>query len=113
MSNFFQHKFIFFFSLAALFFFTGGFLWALLALHGLHGGPLILHFNDMAGITAIGGWDMFFFMGILGMLIAVINAAIAFELEPRSRFLARFIAVLTLAFSVLLFFGFVAIIRVN
>ncbi|MDE2019236.1 MAG: hypothetical protein KGJ13_02710 [Patescibacteria group bacterium] len=97
----------------SLFFSLGGFLWAVLALRGLGGGPFVLHFNDMLGITMIGGWDTILFMGILGIFVVVFNTAIAFEFESRSRFLARFLVALTLVLSVLLFIGFASIIGVN
>jgi hypothetical protein len=103
-------------SAAALAFVLGGFIWALAELgsRGLQGGgPLILHFNDIVGITEIGMRGTFAFAGIFAAFAVVINFMIALELDARDRVLGKMIAALTLAAAVLLFIGCAAIINVN
>jgi hypothetical protein len=112
MSVILKYKFIFGLSLASLLFTLGGFVWALIALRGA-GSSIVLHFNDIAGITSIGGFGLVEFMGIFGILVVFVNGAIAFEFDRRDPFLGKLIAALTLLLSILLFIGFASIMRVN
>lgn len=75
--------------------------------------PLIIHFNDLEGITAVGTPTSLAFMAALGTAVVVINSLIALELEERDRFLGKLTAAVTLVFAVLLFIAFAAIINVN
>jgi hypothetical protein len=104
-------------SLASLAFAAGGFFWALGVLGDTFGGatsgPLILHFNDMQGITSIGSFGNILWMGVLGVAIVVINFFIALDLEARDNVLGKIVAVMTLAMAILLFLAFTAIIKVN
>lgn len=103
----------------ALTFVLGGCIWACAALAGISGNPLILHFNDLDGITQVGGLAVIIFMGIFGALVVLMNFAIALEFADRpsgsahGQFFAKFLAAITLAFAVLLFIAFAAIINVN
>lgn len=99
-------------SLASFALVAGGFFWMLGAL-GSARGPLILHFNDMQGITSIGTLGDLLWMGGIGIAIVVINFFIALDLEARNRVLGKIVAALTLAMAVLLFLAFAAIINVN
>jgi hypothetical protein len=108
-----KHKLISIFSAVALCFVLGGSLWAYFALSALGSGPVILHFNDIDGITSIGGLGVIIFMGIFGVLVTLMNFAIALEFEERDPFFGKFLASLTLVFAVLLFIAFVAILSVN
>jgi hypothetical protein len=100
-------------SLASFAFAVGGFFWALGALGGAASGPLILHFNDMQGITSIGSFGNILWMGALGIAIVVINFFIALDLEARDNVLGKIVAAMTLAMAILLFLAFAAIIKVN
>lgn len=105
-------------SLAAMCFAAGGWIWAYVALRHAagtagQGTPLILHFNDLSGITAVGGIGTITFMGILGVAVVTLNSLVALELSGRDRFLAKLAAVATLVFAALLFVAFAAIISVN
>ena len=102
-------------SLASLAFAAGGFFWALGALGGsdASSGPLILHFNDMQGITSIGRFGDLLWMGALGIAIVIINFFIALDLEVRDNGLGKIIAVTTLVMAILLFLAFAAIIKIN
>jgi hypothetical protein len=113
LQTFLKHKFVSGLSLFSLLFSMSGFIWAYRALGNAGGGSFVLHFNDISGITSIGGLGTIVFMGISGVLIVLVNGAIALEFESRDRFFGKLIAVLTLFFSVLLFIGFAAIISVN
>jgi hypothetical protein len=88
-------------------------LWAFAALEGTPSGPLILHFNDMNGITSIGSFGSIVAMGILGIVIVVIDFLVALDLEARDRVLGKIVAAMTLVMAVLLFLAFAAIIKVN
>lgn len=96
----------------SFFFVLAGFVWAMISL-GKMNEPFILHFDDLQGITAIGGRGLLVFMGIFGMVMVLINGSLAFELETRNGFLGKLIAVLTLILSGLLFIAFAAILSVN
>lgn len=100
-------------SLASFVLSAGGFFWALGALGGAASGPLILHFNDMAGITSIGSFGDILWMGVLGIAIVVINFFIALNLEARDNVLGKIVAAMTLVMAILLFLAFAAIIRIN
>lgn len=90
----------------------GGMLWAYFALRGISQ-PLILHFNDLAGITRIGDAASFLGVGIIGILGVAVNFVLAIELEARDRFFAKLLASATLFMAALLFISFTAIISVN
>lgn len=97
--------------IAAALVLTGG-IWAISALSGR--GPVIIHFNDLQGITASGGLGSIYFAAIIGVLAVILNGLLAFALEDRGLvFFGRLTAVLTLALAVLLFIAFTAIISVN
>ena len=100
-------------SLISFAFVTAGSLWAYFALRGVANGPLILHFDDLSGITAVGSSASITFMGLFGMVVVLMNFAIALELDARDRFLGKLTAAITLIFSILLFVAFIAIINVN
>ncbi len=108
-----RYRLVSLFSLASLALVAGGFFWAYGALLNVGAEPLILHFNDMDGITATGGFSNLLFMGILGALIVIVNFFIAIELEARDHFLGKVVASVTLILAVLLFLGFTAILNVN
>jgi hypothetical protein len=100
-------------SLASLAFAAGGFFWALNTLGGTMSGPVILHFNDMQGITHIGTFGDIILMGILGIVIVVVDFFVAIDLETRDNVLGKIVAVMTLVMAILLFVSFAAIINVN
>jgi hypothetical protein len=100
-------------SLASFLFVAGGFFWSYATLMNNVTGPLILHFNDMDGITSVGNFSNILFMGILGTFIVIMNFFIALELEARDRVLGKIIAMATLLMAILLFLGFAAILNVN
>jgi hypothetical protein len=106
------HKLVSILCACALAFVLGGMVWFVAAVHGVTG-PLILHFNDTAGVTQVGNLGVIFGIGFLAILMVVLNAAIALELAARDRFLGDFAAVTNLAFAVLLFIAAAAIISVN
>lgn len=91
----------------------GGAIWAIVAMLQTGTAPYILHFNDIDGITNVGGIGNIVLMGILGALIVWIDFLIALELEARDNVLGKIVAAVTLILAVLLFLGFVAILNVN
>lgn len=92
---------------------AGGWLWGQLVLGDITETPLILHFNDLSGITSVGSFGIITFMSVLGIAIVVMNFFIALELEARDKILGKLAAVITFAFALLLFIAFAAIINVN
>lgn len=100
------------FSISAAFI-IGGFVWAYVVLRSAGTSTLILHFDSVQGITMIGGPGFIVFVGAFGLLVGLMNFAIAREFTTRDRFLGKFIALMTLLFAVLLFIGFTAIINAN
>lgn len=100
-------------SLISLLFVLGGAIWDYASLLNSGSAPYILHFNDIDGITKVGGLENLVLMGILGVIIVLINFLIAIELESRDEILAKMVSVATLVVSILLFLSFIAILNVN
>ena len=98
--------------MASAAFVLGGFVWALAALQK-PSSLLALHFNDLQGITAVGGMGIVIFGGVFGIVVVLVNSGLALELEERNPFFGTLTAVLTLVFAVLLFIAFAAILSVN
>ncbi len=102
---------------AAIAFIAGGFGWALIALGafqvGLSGRPVILHFNELSGITRIGTAADLLAAGVFALVAAAAGIAVAFELDRRDRVLGKLAAAVVLAAAVLLFIACAAIISVN
>ncbi len=102
------------FTAAAFALVLGGMVWAIAVLAGTAAAnPLILHFDDLAGITHVGGTANLAILGVFGMVVVAVNTAIARELDGRNRIWSRFLTALTLVFAVLLFIAFAAIMNVN
>lgn len=93
-------------------FVLGGFVWSLISLEKVTG-PLVLHFNDLTGIAAVGNIGTIVFGGAFGMVVILVNGCLAVEFEERNPLFGKLIAVLTLVFAILLFIAFVAILSVN
>lgn len=91
---------------------AGGWLWAWIYLRKIEQ-TLILHFNDRAGINLVGEVGDLAGFGVLALIVVVINSILALALEDRGWFLGKLLAAATLAFAVLIFIGFAAIISVN
>jgi len=99
-------------SAASLAFVLGGSVWAYFALRGTST-PLVLHFNDISGISQIGGIGDLLWFGATGLVVVLVNFFVALELEARDWFWGKLLATATLVFALLLFIGFAAIISVN
>lgn len=97
----------------AIGFILGGCSWAYATLQATGGGPFILHFNDIEGITNVGGLDTIVLMGVFGTIAALADLVIALELAERDRRLATAVAAAALVFGILLFIAFTAILKVN
>lgn len=108
-----KHRIVSIQGLLAVAIVLGGFGWSYFALRGIPSGPFILHFNDVSGITRVGGTELFSFMGAFGVLVTLMNFFIALELDSRDRFFGKYLAFISLVFAVLLFIAFGAIISVN
>ncbi|HEX4103901.1 MAG TPA: hypothetical protein VHZ04_00250 [Candidatus Paceibacterota bacterium] len=113
MKKILRHKTVSLVSLGSFLLVAGGCAWAWVALRGVAGSPLILHFDDIGGITAVGGPGSLVFMGVLGIVVVLMNFAISLELEERNPLLGKIVAGVTFIFAALLFIAFAAIINVN
>ena len=87
-------------------------LWASFAMRG-SSGPLILHFDNISGITVIGNFVTLLLFGATGIIISVLNFFIALEFEARDWFWGKLMAAATLVLAFLIFVGFMSIIAVN
>jgi hypothetical protein len=97
---------------ASLAFVLGGTIWAYFVLRGTNT-PLIIHFNDISGISQTGGVTDLLWFGLTGVVVVAVNFFISLELEARDWFWGKLLAVATLLFALLIFIGFAAIISVN
>lgn len=75
--------------------------------------PLILHFDNYAGITQIGSLADLELVGLLGLVMIGVNFLIFRSLHERDPFLGKVTATWTCILAILLFLGFAAIISVN
>jgi hypothetical protein len=91
---------------------AGGWLRAWLYLRQVNQ-TLILHFNNVSGISLVGGVGDLAGFGVLALVVVGVNFILALALEERDWFLGKLLAAATLAFSILIFIGFAAIISVN
>jgi hypothetical protein len=93
-------------------FIVGGWFWTYIRMRGINQ-PLIIHFNNYAGITRIGNLTDLAAVGMLGLIIVLMNFLLALNLEERDWFLGKLLAATTLLMGILIFIGFAAIISVN
>lgn len=89
-----------------------GWIWAWVYLRRVEQ-PIILHFSSLSGIDLVGRAEELVAPAVLGMTVVGINFVLAMTLEERDWFLGKLLAGTTLAFAVLIFIGFAAIISVN
>ncbi|MBU6501122.1 MAG: hypothetical protein KGJ89_04530 [Patescibacteria group bacterium] len=89
-----------------------GFFWAYISLRQV-GWPIVVHFNNLAGINQIGGISELLYVGITGTVVVLVNSFISLELEERDGFWGKLLASATLLFGILIFIYFAAIISVN
>lgn len=108
-----QHRVVSGLCIASLAFVVGGFAWVYTAFSNAGVGPFILHFNDMNGVTQIGGLGSIVAIGIFSTLIVLMNFAVATVFDERDPFLGKFLAGVTLLLAVLLFIGCASIVGVN
>lgn len=114
LKNILRHRTVCATSLAAFLFVLGGAVWSRSILRPVSAlSPLIVHFNDLQGITAVGAPETLVFLAIFGMAVVIINFFIALALDDRDPFLGKLVAAVTLVFAVLLFIAYTAIIKVN
>lgn len=89
-----------------------GWLWAYFSLRSIPS-PYILRFVSDVGVTQLGDLEDIAAVGVVALIAVFLNFVLAFELETKSKFLAKLLAFSTLTFTVLIFIGFAAIISVN
>ena len=98
--------------LLSFLFVIGAWLWAFFALRKISQ-PLIIHFNNVLGISQIGNLNDLSMVAIFGLISLILDFCITLEFEERDWFLGKLAAAFGLFFSILLFIGFAAIISVN
>ena len=107
-----DYKLVSLLCICALAFILGSFIWFAIVAHGVTS-QLILHFNDVVGVTQVGNFSIILEIGFLAILIVFLNTAIALELAGRDRFLGVFTAGVNLTIAILLFIATSVIIGVN
>lgn len=113
MGKGFSENFFFYgFFTASLLLVSAAWLWAWSALRQIEG-PLIIHFSEYTGINQIGGLADIHGLGATGIVIVVLNFALALTLWPKEVRRAKLLAVAALFIAVLLFTALAAIISVN
>lgn len=111
-SKFVEHPLVSILCGIALLFALGSAIWAYAVFHNIQS-PLVFHWTEGIGITQVGGLGQAMGVGVLGIIMVLINSAIAFELESRDPWLGKIVAAITLTAAVLLFIAAAAIISVN
>ena len=89
-----------------------GWLWAYFSLKSIPS-PYVLGFAKNLGVTKLGDLQDLSAAGAVAMISVLLNFMLAFELETKSKFLAKLLTFSTLTFAALIFIGFAAIISVN
>ena len=107
-----KHKLLSAVFLVSFGFIVGATIWAYVATKDING-PIVLHFNNIAGINQIGSFFDLLLVGITCVLVVIVNFFLALELEKRDWFLGKIVAATTLLASLLIFIAFAAIISVN
>ena len=87
-------------------------LWAYVALRNV-AGPLIIRFNNYAGITQIGGLREMGWIAVSGIVFILADSMIALALDERDGLMGKILSLAALFLAVLLFISFAAIISVN
>ena len=98
--------------LASLALVLSGWLWAYFSLRSLPS-PYILRFVSNLGVTQLGDLQDLSAFGVVAVISVLLNFILAFELETKSKFLAKLLTFSTLTFAALIFIGFAAIINAN
>jgi len=98
--------------LVSLLLIAGGWLWVWAVLRK-SGQPLILHFNNLAGINQVGSLRDLVPIGVFSLALVIISFFIGLDLEEKDWFLGKLLAGATFTMSALIFIGFAAIISVN
>ncbi|MEK7546685.1 MAG: hypothetical protein AAB536_00680 [Patescibacteria group bacterium] len=112
MQKILRHKTVSIAFLLSFLFIIGGWLWAYFSLRKIQQ-PLIVHFNNSAGINQIGGLGDLAAVSAFGIVFLILDFLISLELDERDRFLGKLTAAAGLFLAVLIFIGFAAIISVN
>ena len=99
----------FFTSLALV---LSGWLWAYFSLRNLPS-PYILRFVSNLGVTQLGDLKDLSAAGAVATISVLLNFILAFELETKTKFLAKLLTFSTLTFAALIFIGFASIINAN
>lgn len=75
--------------------------------------PIVVHFNDIAGINQIGGLKDLAAVAVFALVSLAVDFLLSLELEKRDNFLGKLTAAVGLFIAILIFIGFSAIIGVN
>ena len=77
------------------------------------GEQLFLHFNILFGVDLIGEWWRLYLIPLFALIFMLINFCLSYFFYQQNRFIARFLAVLTVFFEVLALVGRILIIGLN
>jgi hypothetical protein len=107
-----QHRVVAILGAISLAFTGGGWLWAWLVLKDKTY-SLSLHWNNLVHVNQTGDIADLTGFGAFALLVVLTDFAVAVELDQKDWFWGKFLAAGTLAFALLIFIGFAAIISVN
>ena len=113
MKKFKENKIIYILNLVAIGISLISFFMVLLNLIGMVNRPIVMHFDDINGITQMGAFNDIIFITITGIIVTIINFFIALEIRKKDVFLAKIISIASILFAVLLFIAFTAILTMN
>lgn len=74
---------------------------------------LFLHYNILLGIDLIGEWWKVYFIPLFGSIIFFINFGLSYFFYKHSRFISRFLGVLTAFYEILILLSSLLIIGLN
>lgn len=113
MKNFIKNKEVFVLNYIAIGISLISFFLVFFNLISLSNRPLVIHFDDINGVTKMGNFTDIISIAATGIIVTVLNFFISIEVEKKDKFLARIISVVSILFAVLLFIAFTAILTMN
>lgn len=113
MKNFIKNKTVFLLNYIAIGVSLISFFSVFFALISLSNRPLVIHFDDINGITKMGNFTDIILIAVTGIIITILNFFISIKIEKRDKFLAKVISIVSILFAVLLFIAFTAILTMN
>jgi hypothetical protein len=113
MKNLIKNKDVFVLNYVAISISLVSFFFVFFNLINLFNRSLVVHFDDINGVTKMGNFTDIILIAVTGIIVTVLNFFISIEVEKKDKFLARIISIVSILFAVLLFIAFTAILTMN